>query len=67
MANFDKKDQKKRETVKKFEVQRKFLKALIKNQSLPQGLRYEYMLKLHKSCKKNKSSPNCEKMCFIWP
>ena len=40
MANFDKKDQKKRETVKKFEVQRKFLKALIKNQSLPQGLRY---------------------------
>ena len=47
-----KKIKKKRETVKKFEVQRKFLKALIKNQSLPQGLRYEYMLKLHKSCKK---------------
>ena len=52
MANFDKKDQKKRETVKKFEVQRKFLKALIKNQSLPQGLRYEYMLKLHSLAKK---------------
>ena len=40
MANFDKKDQKKRELVQKFEVQRNFFKACIQNQTFPQNLRY---------------------------
>ena len=47
MANFDKKDSAKRRAVQKLEIQRKFFKALIQNQSLPQKLRYEYILKLH--------------------
>jgi len=47
MANFDKKDQKKRETVKKFEVQRKFLKHIITYESGGAHLSYEYMLNLN--------------------
>jgi ribosomal protein S14 len=52
MANFEQKDQQKRKLVRKFEVQRKFLKAVTQNQSLPQSLRYEYFLKLQKLAKK---------------
>ena len=52
MANFDKKDSAKRRAVQKLEIQRKFFKALIQNQSLPQKLRYEYILKLHALPKK---------------
>ena len=50
--------------MKKFEVQRKLLKALIKNQSLPQGLRYEYMLKLQSFAKKT-SPVQIVKRCVL--
>jgi hypothetical protein len=52
MANFEQKDQQKRKLVRKFEVQRKFLKAVTQNQSLPQSLRYEYFFKITKVSKK---------------
>jgi small subunit ribosomal protein S14 len=56
MANFEKKDKKKRALVEKFEVERNFLKACIKNQTLPQSLRYEYTLKLHNLQKKTSAT-----------
>ena len=56
MANFDKKDSAKRRVVQKLEIQRKFFKALIQNQSLPQKLRYEYILKLHALPKKSSTT-----------
>jgi len=46
MANFDQKDSFKRNLVFKQEIERKLLKALSRNQSLPQDLRYDYLLKL---------------------
>ena len=64
MANFDKKDQKKRELVQKFEVQRNFFKACIQNQSVPKNLRYEYTLKLHQ-LKKQSSPTQCVNRCVL--
>lgn len=64
MANFNQKDQRKRENVKKFEVQRQLLKALIKNQTVPQSLRYEYMLKLHELAKQT-SKVQVVKRCVL--
>ena len=64
MANFNQKDQRKREHVRKFEVQRQLLKALIKNQTLSQSLRYEYMLKLHAFAKQT-SQVQVVKRCVL--
>lgn len=67
MANFEQKDQQKRALVRKFEVQRKFLKAVTQNQSLPQSLRYDYFLKLQKLSKKNKCCASGEPLCVFSP
>ena len=64
MANFDKKDSAKRRAVQKLEIQRKFFKALIQNQSLPQKLRYEYILKLHALPKKSSTTQVVQKCVF---
>lgn len=64
MANFDKKDSAKRRAVQKLEIQRKCFKALIQNQSLPQKLRYEYILKLDALPKKSSPTQVVQRCVF---
>lgn len=64
MANFDQKDQRNRQNVRKFEVQRQLLKALIKNQTVPQSVRYDSMLKLHALAKQT-SKVQVVKRCVL--
>lgn len=66
MNNAALKDGNLRTLVARSEQQRILYKAILQDRSLPQSLRYEFMLKLNKVSKKKLGGPNKKPLCSEW-